>query len=195
MTSDSNGQAAGAPARSARFLTVSLARELGILLSLSVMFPFMIHILPVPQDSRLGARLLPMFYAPLLAALVGRPATALGVALLAPWLNWALTSHPSPSGAIVLTLQLVVFVVAMRAMLARVAPHWFLVVSAFLLCIAASALAAAVFPAAIGGREPLAWALQNVSTGLPGLGVLLLINWLVHRYYTTGGQGGGPGFA
>ena len=38
----------------ARFLTVSLARELGILLCLSVMFPFMIHIIPVPGTRNWG---------------------------------------------------------------------------------------------------------------------------------------------
>lgn len=67
-----------------RFLTATLARELGVLLSLSVMFPFMIHLLPVPEDARLGPRLLPMFYAPLLAALLGRTQTALIVAVAAP---------------------------------------------------------------------------------------------------------------
>ena len=80
--------------RAARFLTVSLARELGILLCLSVMFPFLIHIIPVPGNAQLGPRLLPMFYAPLLAALLGRTRSAVAVALLAPWLNWALTAHP-----------------------------------------------------------------------------------------------------
>ena len=36
-----------------RFLTASVARELGILLTLSVMFPIMIHVFPVPDDTRL----------------------------------------------------------------------------------------------------------------------------------------------
>src|ERR1019366_1892129 len=93
-----------------RFLTASVASELGILLALSVMFPFLIHILPVPEDARLGPRLLPIFYAPLLAALLGRTLSALMVAVAAPWLNWALTSHPAPQGALVMMLQLLVFV-------------------------------------------------------------------------------------
>jgi hypothetical protein len=32
-----------------RFLTASLAQELGIALTLSVMFPFLLHLLPVPE--------------------------------------------------------------------------------------------------------------------------------------------------
>jgi hypothetical protein len=161
--------------RTVRFLTLSTARELGILLCLSVMFPFLIHIIPVPQDSRLGVRLLPMFYAPLLAALVGRQGTAFAVALLAPWLNWALTSHPAPAGASMMSLQLLVF--------------------AYLACMAVAALAAAMLPSLIDGRGALSWAIASVSSGLPGLFILVAINWMVLRYYPPGGRGGGPRFA
>jgi hypothetical protein len=181
--------------RAARFLTLATARELGVLLCLSVMFPFLIHIIPVPQDSRLGVRLLPMFYAPLLAALVGRSGTAFAVALLAPWLNWAVTSHPAPVGAAMMTLQLLVFVWAMRAMIARASARWYLASPAYLACMAVAALAAAIVPAFIGGRGAFAWLVQSVATGLPGLGILVLINWLVLRYYPPGGSGDGPRFA
>jgi hypothetical protein len=185
----------GVAARAFRFITLSTARELGILLCLSVMFPFMIHVIPVPEDSQLGPRLLPIFYAPLLAALLRRSATAATVALLAPWLNWALTSHPAPPGAIVMTVELVVFVLAMRALLARAGPRWYLAAPAFVFCKAASALAAASFPALIGGREPLAWAAQGIAIGVPGIAILLLINWLVPRFYPPGAAGGGPRLA
>jgi hypothetical protein len=181
--------------RTVRFLTLSTARELGILLCLSVMFPFLIHIIPVPQDSRLGVRLLPMFYAPLLAALVGRQGTAFAVALLAPWLNWALTSHPAPAGASMMSLQLLVFVAAMRALLARAEARWFFAAPAYLACMAVAALAAAMLPSLIGGRGALSWAIASVSSGLPGLFILVAINWMVLRYYPPGGRGGGPRFA
>jgi hypothetical protein len=182
-------------ARPFRFLTLSTARELGILLCLSVMFPFMIHVIPVPEDSQLGPRLLPIFYAPLLASLLRRSGTAAAVALLAPWLNWALTSHPAPTGAIVMTVELVVFVLAVRALLARSGPRWYLAAPAFLFCKAGSALAATAFPELNGGREPLAWAVQSVATGLPGIAILVLINWLVLRSYPPGAAGGGPRLA
>jgi len=165
------------------------------LLCLSVMFPFMIHIIPVPEDSQLGQRLLPIFYAPLLAALLRRPGTAAAVALVAPWLNWALTSHPAPVGAIVLTIELLVFVLAMRVLLSRAGAAWYLAAPAYLLAKAAAAAAAAALPALIGGHEPLAWAVQCVATGLPGIAILVLINWLVPRLYPPGAAGGGPRLA
>jgi len=181
--------------RALRFFTVSTARELGMLLCLSVMFPFMVHLIPAPEDAQLGPRLLPIFYAPLLAALLGRQGTAAAVALLAPWLNWALTSHPAPLGAVVMTIELLVFVLAMRAMLLRAGPRWYLAVPAYLAAKAAAALAAAAYPALIRGHGPLEWAAQCVATALPGIAILVLISWLMLRLYPPGAAGGGPRLA
>jgi hypothetical protein len=174
-----------------RFLTTSLATELGILLTLSVLFPFMIHVLPVPEDARLGPRLLPMFYAPLLAALLGRKGMARFVALAAPWLNWAITSHPSPPSAIVATLQLIVFVLVVQLLMRRLGPRWYLALPAFLTSFAAALFLVTTAPALVDNRPVLAWAVQSFVIGLPGVAVLLLINWLVVRNYPSD-SGGGP---
>jgi uncharacterized membrane protein len=178
--------------RVVRFMTVSLARELGILLSLSVMFPFMIHLLPVPENAQLGPRLLPMFYAPLLAALWGRTRSALGVALFAPWLNWILTSHPTPPTAIVMMVQLLVFVFALRAMVIGFGARCSLAALAYFSGLAAAVLTTMAFPALIGGQAALTWAAQSVTLGLPGIALLVLISWLALRYYPPGAGGGPP---
>jgi hypothetical protein len=180
---DSSSTGAG---RIARFLTVSLARELGILLCLSVMFPFMVHIIPVPGDAQLGPRLLPMFYAPLLATLWGRTRSAVTVALLAPWLNWALTGYPPPPGAVVMMIQLLGFVIVLRTLLAGVGARWFLAAPAYFSGLAVSAVATALVPALIGGQTALAWAAQSAAIGLPGIAILVLINWLALRHYPPG---------
>jgi hypothetical protein len=176
-----------------RFLTASIARELGILLALSVLFPFLIHVLPVPEDAQLGPRLLPIFYAPLLAALWGRVGSAFAVALLAPWLNWAITSHPAPPGAIVMTAQLLGFVAIIRGLLARLGARWFVAAPAYFFAVAVSIAVVAIFPALIRGQPALPWAAQTIVTGLPGVAILVLINWLALRLYPPGPDGtGGP---
>ena len=178
-----------------RFLTVSWASELGIVLALSVMFPFLIHILPVPDDARLGPRLLPIFYAPLLAALLGRTRSALIVAVAAPWLNWALTSHPAPPGAFVMMVQLLVFVGVLRGLLAGIGARWFLAAPAYLACVVAAAIVTTIFPGLIGGRAAFEWAAQSFVMGLPGFAILVLINWLALRFCPPGHGGGGPAAA
>ena len=183
--------AAGGAGAAVRFLTASMAGELGILLTLSVMFPFLIHILPVPEDARLGPRLLPMFYAPLLAALLGRTRSAFAVAAAAPWLNWALTTHPTPRGAIVTMVQLLVFVWTVRALLAPLGARWWLAAPAYVASWAVVMIVVAVFPDLVGGSPVVAWASNSVTVALPGFGILLLINWLVVRYYPPGSGDGG----
>lgn len=178
-----------------RFLTASLAREMGILLFLSVMFPFMVHILPVPTDERLGPRLLPMFYAPLLAALWGRRSSALLISCGAPWLNWLLTSHPTPRMGIVMSIELLAFVLALRWLIARTGPRWFLAAPAFVCAKIASTVAVAFFPVLVGARPPLVWAVQGTLLGLPGIAVLVAINWLALRHYPSGPEGHGPAAA
>jgi len=178
-----------------RFLTASLARELGIVLTLSVMFPFLIHVLPVPETSRMGARLLPMFYAPLLAVLWGRMPTAWLAALLAPWLNWALTSHPSPPGALVMMIELLVFVVLLRWLLTRAGARWFMTVPAYVTGMFFATIVTALFPALIAGWPALDWAVQTVITGLPGVVTMVLITCLALAYYPPVGGDGGPAAA
>jgi hypothetical protein len=178
-----------------RFLTVSLARELGIVLTLSVMFPLLIHVLPVPENSRLGPRLLPMFYAPLLAALWGRMSTAWLCALLAPGLNWILTGHPAPPGTYAMMIQLLVFVVVVRTLITRAGVRWFVAIPAYLAGMIMVMLAAFVFPALIGGRPPATWLAQSVAMSLPGVALLVLITCAVLRFYPPSGQGGGPATA
>jgi len=176
--------------RRPRFLTVSMAREMGILLCLSVMFPFMVHLLPVPGDARLGPRLLPMFYAPLLAALWGRRETAVMLAVVAPWLNRAITGYPPTPGAVVLMIQLLVFVGAYRGLMARTGPRWFHAAPAFLAAMAVSGLVGAVDPRLIGGQPAAAWVISSVTLSLPGIGILVLVNWVALRCYPPGGDGG-----
>ena len=178
--------------RVARLMTVSVARELGVLLALSVMFPFMIHVIPVPGDSQLGPRLLPMFYAPLLAALWGRARTAMVLALAAPWLNWALTSHPAPLGAAVMMVELLGFVLVIRFLMTEVGARWYLAAPAYFSGKIAAVMVATFFPALIGGAAALAWAAQGVVIGAPGIAILVLINWLALRYYPPSGHGSGP---
>ena len=66
-----------------------LAREGAIALGIAVLAPFLAH---------LGA------------LMMGRMGIALGVGLLAPWLNHVLTGHPVIPMAVLLCLQLALFV-------------------------------------------------------------------------------------
>lgn len=171
------------PRHAPAFLTLSTAREIGILLALSLLFPFLIHLIPVPEDARLGQRLLPMFYAPLLGALWGRTGSAAVVAILAPWLNYLLTRHPSPPSATLMSVELLAFTLAVTTLRARLGLRWFLSLPAYLIGRAATIILAAFIPSLIGQRPLLDWATNSSITALPGLAVLVLLTLLVQRIY------------
>jgi hypothetical protein len=81
-----------------------------VVLAASLLLPLLFHLLPVSGGPPLGARLLPIFYAPLIAVLLFHPAVALTAALAAPSINHLLTGRPAPEMVPVLTLELLLFV-------------------------------------------------------------------------------------
>lgn len=106
----------------ARHLTVA-----GVVLAASAALPFLVHLLPPLGGVPAGARLLPIFLAPLVAILYRQPLAALTAALLAPYLNHLLTGMPASDNVIVITVQLLLFggvmtVLSRRHFLALLAP-------------------------------------------------------------------------
>ena len=99
-----------------------LAKETTLVLGMTLFLPFLVHLLPSWDDSPLGAHLLPIFYAPLAALLMGRMGIALGVSLAAPWINHLLTGMPPVPMAMMLCLQLVLFLLVAQILHRRQMP-------------------------------------------------------------------------
>ena len=94
-----------------------------ITVSLSFALPFVFHL--VPQSGiPLGARFLPIFYAPLLAAAFFPGVVALVTSLLAPLLNHLLLGNPPLPMTAQLTAELLIFSAAVL-LLKKYAPLWF----------------------------------------------------------------------
>ncbi|MDD4012688.1 MAG: hypothetical protein PHW14_00645 [Candidatus Omnitrophica bacterium] len=83
-------------------------------LAASVVLPFATHLLGPGGDIPLGARLLPMFYAPYLLAVRIGYLEAVAVGSFAPYLNMLLTSRPDPSNVLSLSIEIAVFAVFSR---------------------------------------------------------------------------------
>lgn len=123
-----------------------------------------------------GAVWLPLFYAPLLAALVCHPAVSLAAAVLAPLLNHALTGMPPLPTAVVLMVELVVFATAVQILHRRWPRFWGAAPVAYLLGKLAALLWLAVWP--LLPVSAGAYFANSLSMAWPGLLVLLLINVL-----------------
>jgi hypothetical protein len=77
----------------------------------SLVFPFVVHLVPMEGGPPLGARLLPIFYATLVLALRGGPLPAVLVATFAPFVNRLVTGMPAGPMLPTLLFELVLFTV------------------------------------------------------------------------------------
>jgi len=155
---------------------VRLAKETTLVLGMTLFLPFLVHLLPSWDDSPLGAHLLPIFYAPLAAMMMGRMGIALGVSLAAPWINHLLTGLPPVPMAMTLCLQLVVFLLVAQLLQQRQFPAFSLgpvgYAAALLLSCALGSLLATLgtfFPLQFGGF------FGHLFASFPGLLLLAMI--------------------
>jgi hypothetical protein len=163
-------------------------RETAALVGVALALPVLVHLLPAASVPW-GARLLPMFYAPLLGVLLYRLHVGLIPAILAPGLNSLLTGSPALMLVPVLTVELTVFTIVAYALARRWRHHWPIVLVSFVLARAASALMMAVLPWLVEIRPVGALSTHAFLTGLPGLFALTLLAVVVgHQRMRPHGQ-------
>ncbi|HEX7021642.1 MAG TPA: hypothetical protein VF171_02215 [Trueperaceae bacterium] len=160
--------------RSLSLTTVRLVSGTALTLAACVLLPVAVHLIPA-GGVPLGARLLPIFLAPLLAAYLFPPVVALAAAALAPFLNQALTGMPPKGLAAQISVELLVFVglvVLVRRMWPRFLPL------APLAYLAAHLLTALLF----GSASPGQVLADTWSVSWPGLLVLTCASAWLARY-------------
>ncbi|WP_154857415.1 hypothetical protein [Cyclobacterium xiamenense] len=145
-------------------------------LTAAVLFPLLVHVAPPIQGSPTGAVLLPLFYVPLIALVLTDKVPALLAAIVSPSLNFLITGNEQWSLLLLLTVELTVFTLILQFLFSRGRSYW-AVITAIVLAKALGAgliLAFGLMPVA-----PFAYFSQSLSTGLPGILMLLLLGFLL----------------
>jgi hypothetical protein len=141
-----------------------------------IILPMLVHLLPNTGGVPIGARLLPIFYAPLLAVLLFDGWVAVAASLTAPLLNMWLTGMPAPEMALMLTTELVCFSLV-AAWLSRGRTHyWWIGPVAYLLGKGIAWLILAVLPLGLPAPSAAAF-LDGLVLALPGLLALVLVGF------------------
>jgi hypothetical protein len=158
-------------------------------LGAAVLLPLAFHLLPVTESGPLGARLLPIFYAPMFAILLGLPRIAILAAALAPVINHLLTGRPAAEIVGVLTLELVIFGLVLALIVSRWPRLWVAGPLAFLAAKAAVFVFMLIVPA-LAPAPAAAFTLNSTTTALPGIVALLVINaaWVYFSGRTARGE-------
>lgn len=151
-----------------------------VILAAALALPFLIHLIPTNSGIPMGAYLLPMFYAPLVALLLYGIRIAFLTALLAPGVNLLITGSPDWYFGLVLTLELLCFTLA-TFWLIKKRVKWIAVPLGFLLAKTLSAALISIW--GIFQVSSVDYFLSSVSTGIWGIFALLMIHLLVLRFW------------
>jgi hypothetical protein len=137
----------------------------------SVALPFLVHCIPNRSALPLGAQLLPMFYAPFIAAFFFRPHVGMITAFIAPLMNSWLTGLPVKEKIGFLTAELLIFTLISLWLIKKFPRFWG---SAPLAYVASTVICSYCF-----GAAHLFTPLHN---SLTGMALLLFINYSLNRY-------------
>lgn len=166
------------PVASLREKTILQVPAAFLTLFLMWLLPLLVHLVPLAGPVPVGARLLPIFYAPLLAVWLFHPAVGLLASLLMPFINHAFTGMPTLPMTILLSLELVVF--SFGLLLNR--KYWPRLPLAPLAFIAGKVISAILLVfVAIVPASPWAYLLSSLQNGLPGLLILLVLHLALLR--------------
>ena len=144
-----------------------------------LLLPFLVHFLPPVGGVPMGARLLPIFYAPLLAAIFFKPAVGIIASLAAPLLNYTLTGMPDSGMVVILTLELTIFSILMHRLYHRWPKFGGLAPFAYLIAKVASLFILLLVPVNLIAAPSWQFFLASLRFALPGMAILLAINLIV----------------
>jgi len=143
-----------------------------------LLLPYLAHFLPSASAVPVGARLLPMFYAPLLAVIFFSPAVGIVASISAPIINYMLTGMPALELVIILSIELTFFSVLMQSLYRRFPKFGGLAPLAYLMAKVVSLVILMLAPSLISA-SPWQFFLNSTSTAWSGMVILLAINLIV----------------
>lgn len=137
-----------------------------VLLAVGLVLPLLVHLIPVQAGPPAGARLLPIFLAPLVALLRLDAVSALTIALLSPLLNRLVTGMPDGPMLTALLVELAAFC-GILLLVRRFAPRAAGPAAPF-----AYLVAAALATLLLGSVPTAGWLVDTLRVAWPGLVVL-----------------------
>lgn len=165
--------------------------ETATLTVVAVLLPYLIHFIPSWDDSPIGGKLLPIFYAPLIAALLYRMHVAVIISFVSPWINHLLTGMPSTPVAIQLTVQLAGFSVFVFYIAQWGKHRWWLGPGGYLVSKPLVFVVLLLMPQSYPDISALTFTINTTLNALPGIIILGFISWVIPRYYPPSGHAHG----
>ena len=153
--------------------------ETVLLLAGSILLQFLIHLIP-SSGTPIGAYVLAMFFAPLIAIIFFKPHTAFVVAILSPILNYLISGSPIAVILPLMTIKLVLFVSCLYLFFNIKSIKKISALLAILVSLTVSPFIVSLFSSY---NENV---LNTLTTAIPGLLLLIAVNYFLVRYQEKG---------
>lgn len=156
------------------------------LLALAWLVPLALHLVPWNGDRPLGVHLVPVFWTAFVAVYLFGLRMGLVVALFAPAVNLVLTGLPALERLSLMAFELALFTLIAWAVVRRVPQWWGIAPLAWL----GARVGYTLLQIALGStmHADAGYLVQSIVRTLPGMGVLLVINFALVRLYPKMGQ-------
>ena len=153
--------------------------QTAVVLGATMILPMLVHLLPNINGQISGAVLLPIFFAPMIAAFLYKKHVAIFAGIFAPLLNFLIMGRPAPEMVITLGFEVVLFVLALS---------W-LKNSRFILYLAAPLAYLISSLLVVGGlsilgnlTNPISFWLNSTAIAIPGIILLGLLNVVILKF-------------
>lgn len=157
--------------------------ELAIVIGLTMLLPFVVHMIPSWDDSPIGGKLLPIFYAPLIAAMTRKWHVSVVASIVSPWLNYLIFGAPNLALASMLSLQLVPFCYAAFWAGKTYGARFWIGPAAFLVSKPTVLLLFFIVPSLMPRVNPFQFIHHTTVQAIPGLILLGIISYLTNRVF------------
>ncbi len=168
--------------------TISLGRlkpyqipETMLIILATMGLPILVHLLPTYNSTPLGAVLLPMFIAPLIASLLYKPHVSLLAAFSVPLLSFSLTSKPESGIFLLMFVELLIFtILSLQLNRRRINPlgHVFI---AFLAAKLFSLIWILYLPFNPFQGDGQTYFTSSMTNGIPGMLIMALIAYFLFQ--------------
>lgn len=150
-----------------------------VVLGATMILPVLIHLLPNFNGQLSGAVLLPIFFAPMIAAFLYKKHVAIFAGIFAPLLNFLIMGRPAPEMVITLGFEVVLFVLALSWLMNLKSIRYFAAPIAYLI----SSLIVVAGLSVLGNlSNPFSFWLNSTLVAIPGIILMGIINVGILRF-------------
>jgi hypothetical protein len=153
--------------------------QMVVVLGATMILPVLVHLLPNINGNISGAVLLPIFFAPMIAAFLYKKHVAIFAGIFAPLLNFLIMGRPAPEMVITLGFEVVLFVLVLSMLKNFRAIRYIAAPAAYLI----SSLIVVVGLSFFGNlANPITFWLNSAFIAIPGIILLGILNVAILKF-------------